>query len=92
MKQVKYGSKIVDVLKRIVKNYPQQSLTSHLSIALQDYLNLDIISDKELLYLLEKYECEKELDLNPTDINKVIDEGLNLDINDLYDETDDDLY
>lgn len=92
MKKIKYGPKIVDTLKRISKNYPTQSISSHLSIALQDYVNLDIISDKELFYLLEKYECEKELDLNPTDINKIIDEGMNLDVNDIYDETDDDIY
>ncbi len=72
MKPMNYKLETLNVLKEIVKTYPTQLLSSHLSIALADFPNFDSISDKELYFIFEKYRCEKELDITPNIINEDI--------------------
>jgi hypothetical protein len=55
-------------------SYPNQLISTHLSIALSDYSNFDGISDKEFYFILEKYRCEKELDTTPLTSDKEIEE------------------
>jgi exopolysaccharide biosynthesis predicted pyruvyltransferase EpsI len=88
MKQHNYKKDVVKVLDRLSKNYPTQRLATHIGIALADYPHFDSISDKELYFALEKYECEKELDiLSPSyDIDDIIEDGKNLQMNDDYEE------
>lgn len=83
MKQTKpkYLKEIITLISDIGKSYPNQPLMSHISIALSDYTSVDLISDKELKFLLEKYKCEKELDMiipHSTDINDIIKDGMDL--------------
>lgn len=80
-----YKLETLNVLKDIVKAYPAQLLSTHLSIALSDFPNFDSISDKELYFIFEKYRCEKELDITPSiidediyDINEEEDYDINL--------------
>lgn len=54
-------NKIVIILQELIDKYPKQEITSHLSIAFEEY-DLNRMSDKEFLFALEKYHCEKELD------------------------------
>lgn len=65
-----YKLETLKVLKDIVLAYPAQLLSTHLSIALADFPNFDSISDKELYFILEKYRCEKELDMAPLIIDE----------------------
>lgn len=65
MKQQKdnYIAKIAHVVKELGMNFPKQKLSTHIALALREYNNFDGISNKELFYLLDKYRCEKELDM-----------------------------
>lgn len=66
-------------------------MSSHLAIALADFPNFDGISDKELFFVLEKYRCEKELDIStPITSDDEIDELLkgSIEDEDLIDEED----
>lgn len=68
-------------------------MSSHLSIALADFPNFDGISDKELFFVLEKYRCEKELDLTPImsdqELTEIYKDAQDLNVEDLLDEEDD---
>lgn len=91
MKTVKYKKELLEVLKNLAETYPNQLMSTHLSLALADYPNFDGISDKELYFIIEKYRCEKELDMTPLtseeDINEIYNDTLNLD-GDIFNEED----
>ena len=71
-----------------MKTYPNQTLTTHLSLALSDYQRFDGVSDKEFYFLLEKYRCEKELDMTPNmELEDIFKEGnFTIEEEDLFDE------
>lgn len=54
--------RILKLLEELHKNYPTFNLGRHLATALDDYGDVWGISDKELLFLLEKYKTALELD------------------------------
>ena len=87
MRITHYNKEILRVLKNLMESYPNQLVSTHLSIALSDYSNFDGISDKELFFILEKYRCEKELDTTPLASQKEL-ESLYLDIEFQADEMD----
>lgn len=93
MKQ-NYKTDCIAVLKEIAKKYPNQLLSSHLTLAFADYVNIEGLSDKEVYYLLEKYKCVKELDLGihststKKDLDEIIAGAENLNVEDLMDEED----
>lgn len=51
--------RILEVLTTLIKEYPNQSITTHLELVFDTALHT---TDKELLFQLEKYLAEKELD------------------------------
>lgn len=73
----------IKVLKELVRAYPNQTISSHITLALEDYSKDTWVSDKEFYFALEKYRCEKELDtphLAPQEeIDEIIKEGMDLD-------------
>lgn len=75
-----YKKEILKSLKNLSENYSNQSLASHLGIALYEYPNFDNLTDKELAYALSKYELEKELDIQTTaeDIDSIIKDASDL--------------
>lgn len=90
MKKINYKLEAINVLKDIVKSYPTQLLGVHLELALSDYQEPFWLSDKEIYFALEKYRCEKELDIeipHSTDINDILKDGMDLTTN-LEDEED----
>ena len=91
-KTINYKKKILETIKTLSELYPNQFLASHIAIATSDFSSLAGISDKEFYYMLEKYVCEKELDITPSiyekDIDKIYKESLNLNIDDLINEDD----
>lgn len=86
-----YKLETLNVLKTIVKTYPNQLLSAHLSIALSDFPNFDSISDKELYFIFERYRCEKELDILPasdSEIDELYKDSFSIEDEDLFDEDD----
>lgn len=95
MRQKNYKSEILSTIKEIFKKFPNQLVSTHLSLAFSDYASIDGISDKEILFLLDKYKYEKELDIeiqHDASIDRIIEEGQNLSITNLYDIDEEDLY
>ena len=82
MKKTDEYSQILSLLKELHSQYPTQNIGRHLSLALADYSDLWSTSDKEILFALEKYETELEIDdLHIEDekyVNKIIEEGMHL--------------
>lgn len=79
----KYYSQIIATLNELHKSFPTYNLGKHLSTAFDDYGDVWGMSDKELLYVLNKYKVELELDSphNSSDqeIEEIIKGGMNLD-------------
>jgi hypothetical protein len=76
---INHYKKCITLLQNLQKKYPKQTLGHHLSMALSEYGDIWSITDKEMLFALEKYETEKELDFSEDiDINKIIFEGEHL--------------
>lgn len=88
-----YKAEAIKVLKDLAKTYPNQTLASHITLALEDYSKDTWVSDKEFYFAIEKYRCEKELDtphMEPQDeIDEIYKDGMNLSIEDLLEDEED---
>lgn len=74
-------AQIVQTLLELKKQHPSYNLGRHISTALSDYGDPWNISDKEMLFALEKYKTELEIDLPHTETNEIeeiIKGGMNL--------------
>jgi hypothetical protein len=75
------------------RKYPTYTLGQHISTSLSEYGDIWGISDKELLFALEKYQTELEYLEHSTvkdkDLNTIIEEGKNLETLFNKDEDDD---
>jgi len=75
--------KILKVLEELHRDYPTFNLGRHIATALDDYGEFWGISDKELLFLLNKYRTALELDqlhiMDDAYVSKVIKDAENLD-------------
>lgn len=85
-----YKAEIIKVLKDLSKIYPNQLLSSHITLALEEYSKDFWISDKEFYYALEKYRCEKELDntnniISSKELEELYNESSDLTLEDLLD-------
>lgn len=60
---MKQSNKCLQTLTKIAKEFPEQSILHHLSLILNEYNNIPLLTDKEFSYLLEKYHTERELDI-----------------------------
>lgn len=83
-------NKAIDILLELHKKYPNYGLGKHLSTALADYGDVWGLTDKEIVFALEKYKAELEYTVDD-DIEKIIEDGKNIDkmLNkDPYDESD----
>jgi hypothetical protein len=80
MKQPNYYRQTLKALERLQKAHPTYNMGKHLSTAL-DGSDLWGISDKELLFALQKYEIELNIDhphIDEDDIEEIIKDGMNL--------------
>jgi len=79
-----YYEDIIQVLKELKKTYPSYRIGQHLSTALDDYGDIWGLTDKEIHYALTKYKAQMEMDTpretSEEDIEKIIKDGLNLDL------------
>ena len=75
-------TQITSLLNDLHKSYPTYNMGRHLSTALEGYGDVWGMADKELLYSLNKYKTELDLDIpHPLDIDvqDIIQQGMNLD-------------
>ena len=69
------------MLERLRKAHPTYNIGRHISTALDGYDDVWGVSDKEMLFALEKYELELNMDVDHIDqeeIEKIIKDGMNL--------------
>jgi len=65
-----YKNEISSLIKEINKDYPNIPFGTHLALALSEYTNIESLTDKEFVYILNKYKLERELDISiPHDLN-----------------------
>jgi hypothetical protein len=89
-KQPNYYRQIIRTLQRLEKSHPTYNIGRHLSTALDEYNDLWGVSDKELLYALEKYEVELNIDyphVDEEELKEIIKGGMNLER--MFDEEED---
>ena len=78
MKQPNYYRQILKALDRLHKAHPTYNMGRHLATAL-DESNLWGLDDREMLYAIQKYEIELNIDHAHTDeIEEIIKDGMNL--------------
>lgn len=79
-KQLPPARKFVKTLDKLVNDYPNQELSLHLGMMFADYPSIDALSDTQLLHIIEKYKCEKEMDYQqPSDIDEIVKDAMDLD-------------
>ncbi|NBU52532.1 MAG: hypothetical protein EBS24_07920 [Chitinophagia bacterium] len=82
MRKTNYYSQVVQILHSLHNSYPEYNMGRHLSTALDGYGDLWGVTDKELLFALEKYKAQLDMDVPHTDekeIDQIIRDGMNLD-------------
>lgn len=81
MRKASYYSQILIVLQQLHAAYPNYNMGRHIATALDGYGDVWGLTDKEILFALEKYKSELELDVPHTDENEldqIIKDGMNL--------------
>ncbi len=81
MKKLSYYHQILNTLEALNTNYPAYNMGRHLATALDEYGDLWGLSDKEMMFALEKYKTQLEMDIPHTDDNEldqIIKDGMNL--------------
>ena len=82
MRKTSYYSYVINILQQLRMAYPSYNMGRHLATALDGYGDMWGLTDKEMLFALEKYKAELELDIPHTDdneIEEIIKDGMNLD-------------
>jgi hypothetical protein len=70
------------LLEQLHKEYPDYTLGRHLSTAFADYGDIWAVSDKELLYALQKYQSLMDVDnmsISEDYINMIMEDSKHLD-------------
>jgi len=77
-KKPNYYRQIIRTLERLQKSHPTYNIGRHIATAL-DGSDVWGIADKELLFALQKYEVELNMDVDhEEDIEDIIKDGINL--------------
>lgn len=70
-KKTNYYKEIINTLNDIHKAFPDLNLGRHISTATADYPDIWDMPDKELLYALNKYQSELELELSSSRVENI---------------------
>ena len=92
MKPTSY-EQILSVLVELKETFPSYNLGRHLDTALNEYKDIWGMTDKEMLYALNKYKSQLTLDIphpDDTEIDKIVKDAMNLDTILQEDEEDED--
>lgn len=82
MRKASYYNQVLQILQQLHATYPTYNIGRHLATALDEYGDIWGLTDKEILFALEKYKSQLELDIPHTDdkeIDQIIKDGMNLD-------------
>jgi hypothetical protein len=72
-------SEIIDVLRELKVLHPSYSMGRHIATALDDCGDVWGMRDKELLFSLEKYKSELDMNIVSDDaLDNIVNEGMNL--------------
>lgn len=80
-------NKIISLLKKLHKYHPDFNMGKHLATALDEYKNIWMLKDEEMLAALEKYA--DEIEYYPRDEKEDIEKIINDGIHHLLDEEED---
>lgn len=75
-------NEVLHILQELHKSFPTYNMGRHLATALDGYGDLWGLTDKEIVFALEKYKTQLEMDIPHTDeseLEKIIKEGMDLD-------------
>jgi len=80
MKKPTHYLDAIKILEELKVSHPTTTLGQHLSAIVYEYGDVWSVSDKEFLFALQKYKTSLELDFHhsPTDIDDIINDGMNL--------------
>jgi hypothetical protein len=73
--------RVLALLQQLHVSYPNYNMGRHLATALDEYGDVWGLSDRELLFALEKYKAEIDMDIPHTDdkeLDQIIKDGMNL--------------
>jgi len=78
-RQPNYYRKIIHVLESLHKAHPFYNMGQHIATAM-DGSDLWGVTDKEMLFALQKYEASLDMDIdhNEEEIEEIIKDGMNL--------------
>lgn len=80
MRKPSYYNLILQELQKLHAAYPTHSMGMHLSTALDEYGDLWGVTDKEVLFALEKYKASLDMDFpHIEEIDQIIKDGMDLD-------------
>ena len=82
MRKPNYYNQIIHVLQQLHTAYPEYNMGKHLATAIDEYGDIWGLTDKELLFALDKYKTQLEMDVPHTDeseLDQIIKEGMDLD-------------
>jgi len=85
---------VIHLLQELHTLHPTYTMAMHLATALDGYHDFWGVTDKELLFALNKYKVQLELDSPITedkDIEKIIKDGMNLSLSSLIEDEDADI-
>jgi hypothetical protein len=73
--------RVLALFQQLHTSYPNYNMGRHIATALDEYGDVWGLSDREILFALEKYKSELDMDVPHTDeseIDQIIKEGMNL--------------
>ncbi len=95
MRKASDSSKVISLLSKLHTKYPTYNMARHISTAVSDYGDIWGMTDRELLFALEKYSTTLDMDSSPIEdeayVNRIVREGMDLDniLNEQDDEEED---
>jgi hypothetical protein len=73
--------RVLGLLQQLHTSYPNYNMGRHIATALDEYGDVWGLTDKELLFALEKYMAELDMDVpheDESEIDRIIKEGMDL--------------
>jgi hypothetical protein len=93
MKPASSYEQILSVLVELKEAFPSYNMGRHLDTALNEYKDIWGMTDKEMLYALNRYKSQLTLDVphpDDSEIDKIVKDAMNLDTILQEDEEDED--
>jgi len=81
MSKKTHYTEVIHILQELHKDFPTYNIGRHLATALADYGDIWGLTDKEIVFALEKYKAELDLDVPHTDekeLDQIIKDAMNL--------------